>query len=49
MGEKFDVFDIELDAYDLAVMTTLGISTSSVINHRHPVMVKRLGAASRDT
>ena len=43
MLENISVFDFELDAEDLAAITTLDTKTSSFFDHRDPKMVKWLG------
>lgn len=43
MAENFAIFDFELDAADIAAITTLDRKASSFFDHRDPVMVKRLG------
>lgn len=43
MAENFAIFDFELDAADIAAITTLDQKASSFFDHRDPVMVKRLG------
>jgi 2,5-diketo-D-gluconate reductase A len=48
MLENISVFDFELGAEDLAVMTTLDIKTSSFFDHRNPEMVKWLGNRKLD-
>jgi 2,5-diketo-D-gluconate reductase A len=48
MLENISVFDFELNAEDLAVITTLDTKTSSFFDHRNPEMVKRLGERKLD-
>jgi 2,5-diketo-D-gluconate reductase A len=48
MIENFRVFDFELGAEDLAVITTLDTKTSSFFDHRNPEMVKWLGTRKLD-
>ena len=43
MIENISVFDFELDADDLAAISTLDTKTSSFFDHRDPEMVKWLG------
>lgn len=43
MAENFAIFDFDLDAADIAAITTLDQKASSFFDHRDPVMVKRLG------
>jgi diketogulonate reductase-like aldo/keto reductase len=43
MIENISVFDFELDAEDVAAITTLDTKTSSFFDHRDPEMVKWLG------
>lgn len=49
MEENFDVFDVELSADDMKVITALNRKESSFFDHRDPVMVKSLSEASRTT
>jgi 2,5-diketo-D-gluconate reductase A len=48
MIENINVFDFELSADDLAVITTLDTKTSSFFDHRNPEMVKWLGTRKLD-
>jgi len=48
MVENLSVFDFELDAQDMAAMTTLDTRTSSFFDHRNPEMVKWLGERTLD-
>jgi 2,5-diketo-D-gluconate reductase A len=48
MIENISVFDFELDAEDLAAITTLDTKTSSFFDHRDPEMVKWLGERKLD-
>ncbi len=48
MLENISIFDFELDAEDLAAMTTLDTKTSSFFDHRNPDMVKWLGERKLD-
>lgn len=48
MAENIDVFGFELDADDLAAITTLDARTSSFFDHRDPKMVKWLGERELD-
>ena len=48
MVENISVFDFELDAEDMAAMTTLDTKTSSFFDHRNPDMVKWLGERTLD-
>ena len=48
MVENISVFDFELDAQDMAAMTTLDTKTSSFFDHRNPEMVKWLGERTLD-
>ena len=48
MVENISVFDFELDAQDMAAMTTLDTKTSSFFDHRNPDMVKWLGERTLD-
>ena len=43
MIENISVFDFELNAEDMAAITTLDTKTSSFFDHRNPEMVKWLG------
>ena len=46
--ENFDIFDVELDADDMATIAKLDTKTSSFFDHRDPNMVKRLGTVRLD-
>ena len=48
MVENISVFDFELNAQELAAMTTLDTKTSSFFDHRNPEMVKWLGTRELD-
>lgn len=48
MLENISVFDFELDAEDMAAITTLDTKTSSFFDHRDPNMVKWLGERKLD-
>jgi 2,5-diketo-D-gluconate reductase A len=48
MIENISVFDFELSAEDVAVITTLDTKTSSFFDHRNPEMVKWLGNRKLD-
>jgi 2,5-diketo-D-gluconate reductase A len=48
MAENFKVFDFQLEADDMAQITTLDQKTSSFFDHRDPTMVKRLGMRKLD-
>jgi 2,5-diketo-D-gluconate reductase A len=48
MIENISVFDFELNAEDMAAMTTLDTKTSSFFDHRNPDMVKWLGNRKLD-
>jgi 2,5-diketo-D-gluconate reductase A len=48
MLENISVFDFELSAEDVAVITTLDTKTSSFFDHRNPDMVKWLGSRKLD-
>ena len=48
MMENFTVFDFELDADDMAAITTLDTKTTSFFDHRNPEMVKWLGTRELD-
>ena len=48
MLENISVFDFELSAEDMAVLTTLDTKTSSFFDHRNPEMVKWLGTRKLD-
>lgn len=48
MIENINVFDFELDAEDVATITTLDTKTSSFFDHRNPEMVKWLGNRKMD-
>jgi len=48
MIENISVFDFELNAEDMAVITTLDTKTSSFFDHRNPDMVKWLGTRKLD-
>ena len=48
MMENFTVFDFELDAEDMAAITTLDTKTTSFFDHRNPEMVKWLGTRELD-
>ena len=48
MIENISVFDFELDAEDMAAITTLDTKTSSFFDHRDPEMVKWLGNRKLD-
>ena len=48
MFENINIFDYELDAEDLAAITTLDTKTSSFFDHRDPKMVKWLGERKLD-
>jgi 2,5-diketo-D-gluconate reductase A len=48
MVENISIFDYELDAEDLAAITTLDTKTSSFFDHRDPKMVKWLGERELD-
>jgi 2,5-diketo-D-gluconate reductase A len=48
MIENISVFDFELDAEDLAAITTLDTKTSCFFDHRNPEMVKWLGERKLD-
>jgi len=48
MLENISVFDFELSAEDMAVLTTLDTKTSSFFDHRNPEIVKWLGTRKLD-
>ena len=48
MIENISVFDFELNAEDMAAITTLDTKTSSFFDHRDPEMVKWLGERKLD-
>jgi 2,5-diketo-D-gluconate reductase A len=48
MIENISVFDFELNAEDMASITTLDTKTSSFFDHRNPEMVKWLGTRKLD-
>jgi 2,5-diketo-D-gluconate reductase A len=48
MIENISVFDFELNAEDVAAITTLDTKTSSFFDHRNPDMVKWLGSRKLD-
>ncbi|MBN1815517.1 MAG: aldo/keto reductase [Anaerolineae bacterium] len=48
MLENISVFDFELNAEDVAAITTLDTTTSSFFDHRNPDMVKWLGERRLD-
>jgi 2,5-diketo-D-gluconate reductase A len=48
MLENISVFDFELNAEDVAAITTLDTKTSSFFDHRNPEMVKWLGERKLD-
>jgi 2,5-diketo-D-gluconate reductase A len=48
MIENISVFDFELNAEDVAAITTLDTKTSSFFDHRNPEMVKWLGERKLD-
>jgi diketogulonate reductase-like aldo/keto reductase len=48
MIENISVFDFELNAEDMAAITTLDTKTSSFFDHRNPEMVKWLGNRKLD-
>jgi 2,5-diketo-D-gluconate reductase A len=48
MIENISVFDFELNAEDVAAITTLDTKTSSFFDHRDPAMVKWLGTRKLD-
>jgi 2,5-diketo-D-gluconate reductase A len=48
MLENISVFDFELNAEDLAAITTLDTKTSSFFDHRNPEIVKWLGSRELD-
>jgi 2,5-diketo-D-gluconate reductase A len=48
MIENISVFDFELNAEDMAAITTLDTKTSSFFDHRDPEMVKWLGTRKLD-
>ena len=48
MIENISVFDFELDAEDMAAITTLDTNTSAFFDHRDPKMVKWLGERNLD-
>jgi 2,5-diketo-D-gluconate reductase A len=48
MIENISVFDFELNAEDMAAITTLDTKTSSFFDHRDPAMVKWLGERKLD-
>ena len=48
MVENISVFDFELNAEDMAAITTLDTKTSSFFDHRNPEMVKWLGERKLD-
>lgn len=48
MLENISVFDFELSAEDMAVITTLDTKTSCFFDHRNPEMVKWLGTRKLD-
>jgi 2,5-diketo-D-gluconate reductase A len=48
MIENISVFDFELNAEDMAAITTLDTKTSSFFDHRDPEMVKWLGKRKLD-
>jgi len=48
MLENISVFDFELNAEDLAAITTLDTKTSCFFDHHNPEMVRRLGERKLD-
>jgi len=48
MIENISIFDFELDAEDMAAITTVDTKTSSFFDHRDPKMVKWLGERNLD-
>jgi 2,5-diketo-D-gluconate reductase A len=48
MMENISVFDFELNAEDMAAITTLDTKTSSFFDHRDPEKVKWLGERKLD-
>ncbi len=48
MIENINVFDFELSAEDMAMVTTIDTKTSSFFDHRNPEMVKWLGNRKLD-
>jgi diketogulonate reductase-like aldo/keto reductase len=48
MIENISIFDFELNAEDIAAITTLDTKTSSFFDHRNPEMVKWLGNRKLD-
>jgi 2,5-diketo-D-gluconate reductase A len=49
MAENFNVFDLQLDANDMAAIATLDTGQSAFFNHRDPEMVKTLSSYKRNT
>ena len=48
MIENISIFDFDLDAEDVAAITTLNTKSSSFFDHRDPKMVKWLGERKLD-
>ena len=48
MLENIRIFDFDLDADEVAAITTLDTKTSSFFDHRNPEMVKWLGTRKLD-
>ena len=48
MAENFDIFDFELSAEDMSVISTLDMKTSSFFDHRDPEIIKWMGTRKLD-
>jgi len=49
IAENFRIFDVELDADDMAMIAALDTGKSTFFDHRDPAVVKWLGEAVRNT
>jgi len=48
MKENFEIFDFELSAEDMEIITTLDTKTSSFFDHRDPAIIKWMGERKLD-
>jgi Aldo/keto reductases, related to diketogulonate reductase len=48
MKENFEIFDFELSAEDMELITTLDMKTSSFFDHRDPAIIKWMGERKLD-
>ncbi len=48
MAENFNIFDFELSAEDMELVTTLDMKTSSFFDHRDPAIIQWMGSRKLD-